>query len=371
MGVTVRQYSRGWQVDVMTRLPNGSKYRERRRLRITSKSAAMRWGQDRERHLLQHGPPTTTKEVPTVEQFAPRFLNGHARANRQKPSGIASKEMILRVHLIPALGQTRLDGVSDEDVQHLKTRLESKAPKTVNNVLNVLSVLLKKAVAWRVIERMPCSIELLKTSKSLAAFYDFDEYERLVAVAREIDHRTYLAVLLGAEGGLRCGEMIALEWADVDLVRKKLCVKRSDWNGQIGTPKGGRHRFVPLTLRLEAALRQHRHLRSSRVLCQDDGGPLTRQMIQNRMKLAARRSGCGAAGVHILRHTFCSHLAMRGAASVAIQELAGHKQLSMTERYMHLTHASAEGAIRLLDPPSTSATLGNMVATTGGASVKC
>jgi site-specific recombinase XerD len=41
---------------------------------------------------------------------------------------------------------------------------------------------------------------------------------------------------------------------------------------------------------------------------------------------------------------------MRGAASVAIQELAGHKQLSMTERYMHLTHASAEGAIRLLDP---------------------
>ena len=157
----------------------------------------------------------------------------------------------------------------------------------------------------------------------------------------------------------------------MDLGRKKLCVKRSDWNGQIGTPKGGRLRFVPLTLRLEAALRQHRHLRSSRVLCQDDGGPVTRQMIQNRMKLAARRSSCRTAGVHILRHTFCSHLAMRGAASVAIQELAGHRQLSMTERYMHLTHASAEGAIRLLDPPSASAHLGNMVATANGASAKC
>ena len=143
-------------------------------------------------------------------------------------------------------------------------------------MLNVLSVLLKKAVAWGVIERMPCSIELLKTAKSLAAFYDFDEFEKPVAVAREIDHRTYLAVLLGAEAGLRCGEMIALEWADVDLGRRKLCVRRSDWNGQIGTPKGGRHRFVPLTLRLEAALRQHRHLRSSRVLCQDDGGPRRR-----------------------------------------------------------------------------------------------
>ena len=56
-----------------------------------------------------------------------------------------------------------------------------------------------KAVEWAVIERMPCSIELLKIPKSLAAFYDYDEYERLVAAAREIDHRTYLAVLLGAE----------------------------------------------------------------------------------------------------------------------------------------------------------------------------
>jgi site-specific recombinase XerD len=92
-------------------------------------------------------------------------------------------------------------------------------------------------------------------------------------------------------------------------------------------------------------------------------------MIQNRMKLAARRSGCQRAGVHILRHTFCSHLAMRGAATVAIQELAGHRQLTMTERYMHLTHASAEGAIRLLDPPSTTTSLGNIVATATGGSV--
>jgi hypothetical protein len=38
------------------------------------------------------------REVPTLREFAPRFLDGHARANRQKPSGIAAKEMIIRVH---------------------------------------------------------------------------------------------------------------------------------------------------------------------------------------------------------------------------------------------------------------------------------
>jgi hypothetical protein len=57
-------------------------------------------------------------------------------------------------------------------------------------------------------------------------------------------------------------------------------------------------------------------------------------------------------GVHILRHTFCSHLAMRGAPARAIQELAGHKDLSMTQRYMHLSPAALDAAIRLLEQPN-------------------
>ena len=59
-----------------------------------------------------------------------------------------------------------------------------KAPKTVNNVLTVLSVMLKKAVEWEVIERMPCMIKLLRVDKGKASFHDFDEYQRLVEVAR-------------------------------------------------------------------------------------------------------------------------------------------------------------------------------------------
>src|SRR5512137_1830659 len=52
---------------------------------------------------------------------------------------------------------------------------------------------------------------------------------------------------------------------------------------------------------------------------------------------------------HILRHTFCSHLAMRGAPARTIQELAGHQDLSTTQRYMHLSPAAVDGAIRLLE----------------------
>jgi site-specific recombinase XerD len=56
--------------------------------------------------------------------------------------------------------------------------------------------------------------------------------------------------------------------------------------------------------------------------------------------------------VHILRHTFCSHLAMRGAPARAIQELAGHQDLDTTQRYMHLSPAALDAAIRLLDGPA-------------------
>ena len=93
-------------------------------------------------------------------------------------------------------------------MQRLKAQLELKSPKTVNNVLAVLSVLLKKAVEWEVIERMPCTVKLLRVDKGTAAFHDFDEYERLVEVARSIDPRTLLVVLLGGDAGLRCGEIL-------------------------------------------------------------------------------------------------------------------------------------------------------------------
>jgi hypothetical protein len=81
----------------------------------------------------------------------------------------------------------------------------------------------------------------------------------------------------GWEAGWRCGEMLALEWCDVDLVNRQLCVRRSDWNGQVGTPKGGRRRYVPLTRRLTAAIAEYRHLRSNRLFCEDDRTPFTRQ----------------------------------------------------------------------------------------------
>jgi integrase len=227
---------------------------ERSKAPVNSKSGALRWAQDRERHLLQHGPEKPRKEVPTLEAFGPRFIDDYAIANRQKPSGIAAKRTILNLHLIAAFGAKRLDAITTDDVQKLKHRLRDHAPKTVNNVLTVLSVLLKKAVEWDVIEKVPCTIRLVRAPKPSMGFYDFDEYERLLEAAKELGPTARLVAVLGGEAGLRCGEIISLEWSDVDLVKRQMCIQRAEWRGHVTVPKGGRLRYVPMTARLAAAL---------------------------------------------------------------------------------------------------------------------
>ncbi len=353
-----------WQADIRVRLADGSRYRERPVLSARSKTAARRWAEQRAHHLLEHGPTPEAKEVPTLEEFAPRFIDGHARANRQKPSGIAAKESILTQHLVPALGKKRLDAITTENVQQVKSRLAKRSNKTVNNVLTVLNTLLKKAVEWGAIETMPCAVKLLRTAKPKASFYDFEEFDRVLA-ATENDHQARLIVLLGGDAGLRCGELMALEWPDVDLQNRRLRVARSEWKGHVTLPKGGRERLVPMTKRLSDALRQARHLKGPRVLCGDSGEPMTQKMVQVVMKRVARKANVKP-GVHILRHSFCSHLAMRGVPARSIQELAGHEDLSTTSRYMHLSPAAVEDAIRVLETPRFDAGRGNTGATATG-----
>jgi integrase len=70
------------------------------------------------------------------------------------------------------------------------------------------------------------------------SFYDFDKYDRLVA-ASALDATAQLIVLLGGEAGLRCGEMIALEWRDVDLGKRQIRGHSGPWAAwwQRGLPK--------------------------------------------------------------------------------------------------------------------------------------
>ena len=82
------------------------------------------------------------------------------------------------------------------------------------------------------------------------------------------------------------------------------------------------------------------------------------------MRRVAGQAGVRA-GVHILRHTFSSRLAMRGAPASAIQALAGHQDLQTTQRYMHLGPSTLTSAIALLDQRDAPKVFGDIVEASG------
>jgi integrase len=340
----------GWEYDIRFVWPEGGRLRERGKCPLAGKDPARRWAEARERAIFAAGkaahraPVGTSAEVPTLAEFWPKVLSNHYQANRKKASTIKGAEEIYNLHLGPRFGGTRLDRISTSDVQALKGALTARSPKTVNNVLSVLSRALRCAVEWDIIASVPCRFGLLKAVTRDMEWYEPAEYRRLVKGAAKVDWRVHLAILLGGSAGLRRGEILALRWGDVDLERKQLHVQNALWYKHESTPKGNRGRLVPLTDELVTALRANRHL-GERVLFADTG-PLTRTVLQTWLRRARRAAGMPDSGrVHILRHTFCSHLALAGASAKAIQELAGHAELSTTMKYMHLSPMTRAGAV--------------------------
>lgn len=72
-----------------------------------------------------------------------------------------------------------------------------------------------------------------------------------------------------------------------------------------------------------------------------------------------RKAGLRRIGWHVLRHTYASHLTMRGATSAEVQMLLGHASLSMTQRYSHLSPSARKRAAELLDEENLGQYRGN------------
>lgn len=160
------------------------------------------------------------------------------------------------------------------------------------------------------------------------------------------------------DAGLRRGEVIGLEWPDIDFGRSELTVRRAVYRGVVGTTKGNAERVIPLTPRLKAALLAHRHLAGPRVLV-----AATDESVRSTMERLSRHAGLPAgtrmkrgkevprwAGLYNkLRHTFCTRLAMAGVPPRTVQALAGHVSIETTMRYMHVSARAPTEAIRALD----------------------
>jgi len=361
-----------WMVDVKIKEPGTGKVI---RVRDFSPVDTRRGAEQHERQIRQRildgtfgkeeqqqqEQPQTQEPVPTLREFVSRFLK--VSSNNNKHSSIVSKQQLLEDHLIPAFGGMRLDEIRVAQIEDFKADMRKKvsgkgkrkkplSPKTINNALTCLRKLLATAAEQGVIEHVP-SIKWLKVEKPPFDFLSFDEAERLISSA-EPEWRTMVALAL--KSGLRLGELMGLQWSDLDLTTGRLTVRRNIWRGVTNTPKGGRSRTVDLPATMVRMLKEHRHLKGPYVFSDTTGAPLTEGDCKWPLRRALTRAGIsrdeGLIGWHDLRHTYASHLVMRGTPLKVVQELLGHSTIEMTMKYAHLSPEAKQQAVQCLDLPA-------------------
>ena len=350
--MTVIKRDGRWTVDFSYQ---GKRYRKK------SPIDTQRGAKEYERLLLQRvmqGEPLTpqagkseeSRTAPTCQTFLREWLETYAKTNN-KPSEVYSKELIIRCHLAPFFGRRLLSEIGVRQLERFKSTQLAKglSPKTINNHLSVLRTALRSAQEWGLIEVVP-TFKWMKKRRPEFDFLDFEEAERLLG-ATPSEFQAMVAT--GLKAGLRLGELLALRQTDVDLVNGQIFVKRSVWKRTFGTPKNGLSRRVPIPPSLTRILRDHRHLRGELVFCQEDGSLLTRDMIKRVLPRACRKAGLDRTiQWHVLRHTFASHLVMRGEPLKVVQELLGHANIEATMIYAHLSESRLKQAVAKLDEPA-------------------
>jgi len=339
-----------WVIDIQVKQV-GETIRIKRAARAKNKTEALE-REAEERARLMSGAAAKPKAAPAFSAFVAEFL-GFAATNN-KPSEIASKEMITRVHLLPFFGPTKLGDISAREVERYKaTKLGEKLnAKTVNNHLTVLRRMLSLAHEWEMIKSVP-KLKWLKIEDEDPKFLDFEDADRLLLAAGAWRPM----ILFAMRTGLRQGELLALRWDDVDLAKGQVNVRRSAFRGEVGTLKTkASKRSVPLspdTLSALGALPSR--FAGKEVFTDGEGKALTKGACKWPLWSACRHAGLPRLGWHALRHTFASHLVMRGVPLRTVQEFMGHTTMAMTTRYAHLAPDHTRSAIALLDSRGTVA----------------
>lgn len=348
MSVRKRKDGR-WQLDFYyVDAATGEKRRYKRAAKGAKNRSEALAQEQKKRAELERGGAVQAGEAPLLEDFAKEFLDTYARVTN-KPAEQESKEAILRLHVTPFFGKMRLDKVGPRDIERFKAAAleEGTAAKTINNRLTVLRRLYAVAKEWGRVAAVP-TIRWLKTPEPEFDFFDAAESARLVEGADAGQWRCM--VLVALRTGLRVGELIALRWDDVDLVTRRIVVRKNMSRGVIGTPKGGRSREVELSPAAVASLRElPSRFAGALVFPGEDGRHLTRNACKHPLWRACRRAGLRRVGWHVLRHSTASQLVMAGVPMRAVQELLGHRDIKQTMRYSHLSPDVRSNAVALLD----------------------
>jgi len=199
------------------------------------------------------------------------------------------------------------------------------------------------------IQRIPYQ----KTGRKLPVVLSVEEVSKLFQVVTNLKHRSIL--MTAYAGGLRVSEVTHLHISDVDGQRMMLRVEQG---------KGRQDRYVMLSHKLLAVLREYWKMYKTRhwlFTGQNPERPLTRASVHKFFQKARLKAGITKkASVHVLRHSFATHLLESGVNIRKIQLLLGHRSLRTSQIYTHVAQDDLEGTPSprdiLPDLSSTTAT---------------
>lgn len=302
-------------------------------------------------------------EVPKLAAYAAEWLETVVR-HRAKPGTVAQYEQKLRLHILPVLGDRRLNAITVRDVQQLQSGLLDGGlkPSTVAVTLTVLGSVLNRAEASDLIAHNPIRRMIrAKVPRRDPAPIEPVEALAILRACREpwLSTAVHLALYLG----LREGETLGLRWSDIDLERGRLTVA-GQWTGKTwATTKNERTKTLPLPAPVATALRAQRaylaetRLRAGALWAESDyvfrgvrGVPPFGNEVYRRFKNALKAAGLSHRTYHELRHGTATLLAAQGVPERVIGEILGHADTRTTSRvYTQVSEATMRAALERLE----------------------
>jgi integrase len=308
----------------------------------------------------------------TFGDFAQKWLKDYS-SSRVKPTTYRSYRGMVKWHLAAIFGSQRLTDITPDQVQaYMAKSLREKpnAPATINKTLVLLKQILKHAKQWGYLRENPA--EDIKHARVESVEMDYlnpDEVRLLLKHADEPYRTLFLTAVLT---GMRMGELLALQWGDMDWNANRIHVRRSvfwylkreaEELGQDGadlwrftSPKSKRSkRAIIMSPGLKEALELHRLQCPASphdlVFCTPRGTTLQyRNLIRREFEPALTRAGLRKIRFHDLRHTYTSLLIAQGAHAKFIQSQLGHASIQTTlDRYGHLLPEAQVGTGERLD----------------------
>jgi integrase len=345
--MAVRNIKNSWWIDIRI---NHTRYRKRSP--ENSKAGAQAY-ESVVRHKLARGesiePVSAPESVPTFEEFAWKWFEDYVLPNN-KFLEQRSKKYILSASLIPFFGKMNVGQITSHDIERYKAHLvkDGVKNKTIKNRLTVLNKLLSTAWEWLEIKQ---SQPKVKWPKCVSCRTDFLSFEECTSLLSHVDGVLGDMILTTIRTGMRAGEITGLQWSAIDWHNRILTVRHSRCDRQkaIGPTKSNRERHVPMDTDVYELL--FKRMKSTGYVFTDArNDPFDTSRINKELEKKCKEVGLRRITWHVLRHTFASHLAMRGAPITVVQQLLGHSSITTTMRYSHVAPSTLRSAIDLLNP---------------------